>query len=61
MIHTYLPGVSGQPVPLAGMAVYRILKQALDLVEQMEPSCDAQEAQIQATLDDLGLMMRSVI
>lgn len=61
MIHTYLPGVSGQPVPLAGMAVYRILKQARDLVEQMEASSVEQEAQIQATLDDLGLMMRSVI
>lgn len=61
MIHTYLPSVSGPPVPLAGMAVYRILKQARDLVEQMEPSSEDQEAQIQATLDDLGLVMRSVI
>ena len=61
MIHTYLPSVSGLPVPLAGMAVYRILKQARDLVEQMESSSEDQEAQIQATLDDLRLMMRSVI
>ena len=60
-IHTYLPSVSGPPVPLAGMAVYRILKQARDLLEQTEPSSEDREAQIQATLDDLELMMRSVI
>ena len=48
-------------MPLAGLAVHRVLKQARDLVEQMESSSDAQEAQIQATLDDLELMMRSVI
>ena len=61
MIHTYLPSVSGLPVPLAGMAVYRILKQARDLLEQTETSSEDREAQIQATLDDLELMMRSVI
>lgn len=61
MIHTYLPSVSGLPVPLAGMTVHRILKQARDLVEQMESSSEDREAQIQATLDDLELMMRSVI
>ena len=61
MVQGYLPSVSGQPAPLAGMTVYRILGQARDLVEQMESSSEDREAQIQATLDDLELMMRSVI
>lgn len=61
MIQSYLPSVLSQPEPQAGIAVYRALKQARELIEQMDASCDAQEAQIQATLDDLGLMMRSVI
>ena len=56
MIQSYLPSVSDQPVPLAGMAVYRILKQARDLVEQMESLSEDREAQIQATMDDLELM-----
>ena len=60
MIHTYLPSISGQPAPQAGIAVYRALKQARELIEQMDASCDAQEAKILATLDDLELMMRSV-
>ena len=61
MIQNYLPSVLSQPEPQAGIAVYRALKQARELIEQMDAASDAQEDRIQATLDDLELMMRSVI
>ena len=54
MIHTYLPSVLSQPEPQAGIAVYRALKQARELIEQMDAASDAQEDEIQATMDDLG-------
>ena len=60
MIQNYLPSVLSQPEPQAGIAVYRALKQARALIEQMDAASDAQEDQIQATLDDLELMMKSV-
>lgn len=60
MTSNQLPAVLTFNPPQSGIAVYRALKQARELIEGIEPENDSHADILNATLDDLALMMQAV-
>ena len=56
----WLPAVLTFDGPQSSISVYRALKQARELMEMVMPDDGSNADKVQATLDDLELMMKAV-
>lgn len=60
MINSQLPSILTPKPPISSISMERALKQAKDLILQIEPIDASHEDKIQATLDDLEVMLECI-
>jgi hypothetical protein len=60
MMSDKLPSVLTPKYPDSAISMVRALKQIKDLLEQIEPSSDSEEDRLNASIDDVKVMLESI-